>query len=220
MLPFTPAMIFDMDGTLIDNMPYHNQIWTSYLAELGAAMDPGSFHQLAAGKTNPEILRLYLGEDLSDADAEKYAEEKARRYRRLYAQEVRPLPGLEAFIERARRAGIKLALATSAGRENIDFVLSRIGLSDAFQAVVSAEDVTRGKPDPQAFLLAARHLGVDPRDCLVFEDAPKGVEAAHRAGMRVVALLTSMSEAEARGMPGVIHAANDYTKLSLNGAAK
>lgn len=211
MTPFPPALIFDMDGTLLDNMPYHILVWSAYLAELGAPVDPLAFHEQTAGKTNPEILRLFLGEDLSAEQAAAYADEKERRYRALYADEaIQPLPGLADFLAQAREQGARLALATSAGRENIAFVLGRLGLSGIFDAVVSAEDVTRGKPDPEAFLLAAQRLGMDPRGCLVFEDSVKGIQAAHAAGMRVVAVLTALGEDEARAMPGVVVTIRDY----------
>jgi len=214
-LPFHPAaLIFDMDGTLIDNMPFHNRIWIEYLTELGAKPDPRTFHDLTAGKTNPEILRLFLGAALPDADVAVCSLEKELRYRRVYREAMQPLPGLSAFLEGARQAGLPMALATSAGRENIDFVLQRIGLVDTFQAVVSAEDVTRGKPDPQAFLLAAQHLGIQPARCLVMEDSAKGIQAAHHAGMAVVAILTGMRADEALTLPGVIAAVQDYSAFT------
>lgn len=203
-----------MDGTLIDNMPFHNRVWIEYLTELGASPDPHTFHHRTAGKTNPEILRLHLGETLPDADVAVYSLEKEERYRRVYQDAVQPLPGLGSFLHSARAQGLPLALATSAGLENIDFVLRRLDLQGVFQAVVSAEDVTCGKPDPEGFLLAARRLGVEPERCMVFEDSTKGIEAAHRAGMPVLAILTGMSAGEALALPGVIAAARDYEDLT------
>lgn len=211
--PTPHAFIFDMDGTLIDNMPFHNRVWTAYLAELGVTANPHSFHEQTAGKTNPEILRLFLGQDLPDTDVEVHSLEKETRYRSLYRESAQPLPGLLAFLEGARRAGIALGLATSAGRENIDFVLGLLGLADTFQTIIGAEQVQRGKPNPQAFLLAAQGLGIAPASCLVFEDSYKGIEAAHRAGMPVVAILTELTAQQALALPGVVQAAEDYTGL-------
>jgi HAD superfamily hydrolase (TIGR01509 family) len=199
-----------MDGTLIDNMPFHNRVWIEYLTELGAQPDARTFHDLSAGKTNPEILRQFLGPQLTDADVAVYSQEKELRYRRLYHQVMQPIPGLAGFLESARQLGLPMALATSAGRENIDFVLRRLALENTFQAVVSAEDVTRGKPDPQAFMLAAQRLGIEPARCLVLEDSVKGIQAAHRAGMKVVAVLTGMRADEAMALHGVIAAVQDY----------
>lgn len=212
---FSPAAcIFDMDGTITDNMPVHTQVWLSYLRELGAQPpEPAVFHAYTAGNTNPEILRKYLGPGLSDADAARFAEEKEIRYRSLVAREVAPLAGLPEFLARARREGIRLALATSAGMDNVDFMLPLLGLEHAFQVIVTSEDVTRGKPDPEVFLIAANRLGIAPERCLVFEDAPKGIEAAHRAGMRVAVILTTMDEQAALALPGVIAAARDFTSF-------
>lgn len=213
-LPLPRGFLFDMDGTLIDNMPVHIQVWTQFMAELGVTIDPNRFHEQTAGKTNPEILRMYMGEHLTDEQVTRYSQEKEARYRRVYRDSVRPLPGLLEFLERAHREGIALALATSAGRENIDFTLELLGLTGAFQAVIGSEQVRHGKPDPEAFLLAAEGLGLPPAGCMVFEDSYKGIEAGHRAGMPVVAILTALSADQALSLPGVVHVARDYTGLN------
>lgn len=213
-LPTPAALVFDMDGTLIDNMPIHIQVWTQYLTELGAQAAPGAFHDQTAGKTNPEILRMFLGDDLPEERLAAYSREKEQRYRRLYRSALAPLPGLLPFLERARAAGLALALATSAGRENIDFTLQLLGISGVFSVIVGAEQVQRGKPDPQAFLLAAAGLGLAPERCLAFEDSLKGIAAAHAAGMPVIALLTGMSAERALALPGVRAAYPDYTAMN------
>lgn len=208
------AYIFDMDGTITDNMHLHTRVWLSYLRELGAEPpEPAAFHAHTAGNTNPEILRKYLGQSLSDADVARFAAEKEIRYRGLVANETAPLAGLPEFLTRARQAGIGLALATSAGMDNVDFLLPQLGLDHAFDVIVTSGDVTRGKPDPEVFLIAAERLGVAPERCLVFEDAPKGIEAAHRAGMPVAVILTTLDEQEALALPGVIAAAVDFTSF-------
>ncbi|HEX9018793.1 MAG TPA: HAD family phosphatase [Anaerolineaceae bacterium] len=207
------AFIFDMDGTVVDNMACHNQVWIEYLTELGGSPDPATFYQKSAGKTNSEILRMYLGQDLSDASAARYSEEKEIRYRARYKDAILPVNGVEAFLHAAKRAGVRLALATSAGRKNIAFVLDGLQLNGVFDAIVSAEDVTRGKPDPQGFLLAAQRVGVEPAECTVFEDSHKGIEAGRRAGMAVIAILSGMDAEEANGLPGVTRSARDFTQI-------
>ena len=211
------AFIFDMDGTLIDDMPFHTHIWVSYLTELGAPVDAHTFHERTAGFTNKEILRTYLGADLPDEAVDVYAREKEIRYRSTYRDAIQPIPGLVDFLRQARSAGIRLALATSAPRENIDFVLEIIGLVGYFEVIVGAEEVTRGKPDPEIFQIALRRLGLTAQQALVFEDSRGGIEAARRAGLPVIAITTGMPADRALTLPGVRRAAVDYT--GLNAAA-
>lgn len=207
------AFIFDMDGTMIDNMPFHNRIWVQFLNEIGGQPDENTFHDQTAGKTNPEIIRMYLGQETSDADIERYSQEKEIRYRSLYSEHLRTIPGLAAFFEKVRQRGILLGLASSAWMENIHFVLEGLGVSDYFQVIVSGEEVKNGKPDPEIFLEAARRLEIPPAQCLVFEDASKGIEAAHHAGMDVVLVTTSMSRDQALRFPGVRMAIENYIDL-------
>lgn len=208
------AFIFDMDGTLVDNMSFHFEAWIEYLTELGTNPDPRTFMELTAGKINPEIFRMFLGADLTDDQITFHAAKKEDRYRRLYLPHMRPMPGLVKFLEQARAAGMLLGVATAANWENVEFVLQGIGLRDAFDTIVTADDITRGKPDPEIFLIAAQRLGVPPARCLVFEDSLMGIEAAHRAGMDSVALTTSITAQKVTNLTGVKLSAGDYSALS------
>ncbi len=171
------AVIWDLDGTLVDSRAYHWRAWRETLAALGYSL---TYEQFLAtfGWRNEEILRQLLGPDLP--------EEAVARIAGLTL-----LPGARVWLERLHRAGWRQALATSAPRQNVETILAVLGISAYFQATVCAEDVQRGKPDPEIFLRAAARLGVPPARCVVVEDAPAGVEAARRAGMRVVGVLTS-----------------------------
>ena len=215
---FSPitAFIFDMDGTLVDNMPFHIDAWVQMMAENGVAIERDWFLRETAGNTNAMILRRFLNEKMEDEEIERLGEYKEELYRGVYRGKVNPLNGLHAFLEDARKQGIKLGVATSATPDNIDFVLSEIGLRDSFNAVVGAVDITHGKPDPEIFLVSAQRLGVAPENCLVFEDAPAGIEAARRAGMRSAVLLTSLAKSEVAEMPHVIISAPDFTHLSVS----
>ena len=139
--------------------------------------------------------------------------EKEIRYRSIYSEHIQPIPGLVGFLDAARQMGILLGLATSAGPENIAFVLNRLGISGYFTAVVNGEEVEHGKPDPEIFLEAAKRLGVPPQECLVFEDLRKGIQAAQHAGMPVVVITTGMLEREAVRLRGVRMTAADFTTL-------
>ncbi len=205
------AFIFDMDGTLVDNMAYHIQSWLALLVEQGYTLSEDDYHHRFSGKTNAEILRELLGQALSAAAIHTLGERKEEHYRTLYRPYIQPIWGLTTFLDEATRLGIPLAVATAAGQRNIEFVLGETGLAPYFQAVVGAEDVLRGKPEPDLFLAAANRLGVTPRQCLVFEDAPGGIEAARRANMDAAVLLTAISADVAHGFAHVIASAPDYT---------
>jgi len=180
------AALWDMDGTLVDSAEYHWIAWRDTMASEGITITHDQF--LATfGQRNDSILPLWLGADASAERIQRVGDEKEELYRKLVRERgLDPLPGAVEWVERLHQQGWLQAVASSAPRANIDVVLEVIGLVDSFEAVVSAEDVTRGKPDPQVFLTAARRLGVPPSRCIVVEDAAHGVEAAQRGGMRSI----------------------------------
>jgi beta-phosphoglucomutase family hydrolase len=194
-----------MDGTLADTMPYHQQAWDSLLAELGLIVDKDEFFRWTAGLTNREIFPRLLDRALEDGEIEQLSERKEAVYRNLYQPHVAALPGAVRFLGDARRAGIALAVGTAAPPANIELVLDTLALRELLPVVVGAADVERGKPEPDIFLKAAARLGVDPVDCVVFEDAPAGIEAARRAGMRCVAVTTTLSRADIARLPRQEH---------------
>lgn len=207
------ALIFDMDGTLVDNMGVHLDVWRRVLQEHGVEVERGAFYRDTAGKTNPEILRAYLGAHLDDAEVARLAAYKEGLYRQIYRPV--PLPGLLALLESAHRQGVPMALATSGGPPNIDFIVDALGIRTYFSALVSAEEGLPGKPAPDLFLAAAARMGVEPSQCLVFEDALAGIEAARRAGMPVAVLTTTLLPEEVEGRAGVVAAAPDFTTLAF-----
>ncbi len=209
----TPAFIFDMDGTLVDNMRLHAEVWAEYLADLGIDLDEAQFHAQAGGKTNPDILRLLVDPAMSDQEAAARGEAKEALYRERAHGHVRPVAGLAAFLAQASTLGAQLAVATSADRANVDFILGELGLVDTFAAIVIGTDVARGKPFPDLFLAAAARLGVSPSACVAFEDSLAGLEAAYRAGMRAVALATTLPAADLAQQPRVIRVVADFTEL-------
>lgn len=207
------GFIFDMDGVLIDSMPVHVQAWLQILAERGVRPTPAGFLRATGGKTNAQILREVCGPDFGAPEIAACAERKESLYRSLCRTRLAPVPGTIPFLDHARRLGIRMAVATSAEQANRDFVLGGLGLREYFGAVVGGEEVRRGKPDPEAFLTAAQRLGVPPARCLVFEDALAGIQAASAAGMRAVALATTLDAGEFRDLPHVVQVAGDFTGL-------
>ena len=207
-----PAFIFDIDGTMIDSMPFHHRSWDVLLARRGAPPLDDGFFRRTAGRTGVEVMRELFG-PLSDADAAAFVREKEALYREFFASEFREIPGFTAFARAAKAAGVRLACATAGDPDNIAFALAGLGMAEFFAAAVGAHDVARGKPEPDLFLLAARRMGANPGDCLVFEDAPLGIEGARRAGMRAVAIASTLAAAELGAAEHVIARARDYTSL-------
>lgn len=190
------ALIFDCDGVVVDSNRLHVETWRETAAAHGYPMaDPE--HIGKCGLRTIAVIRDLLRWPVTEQEAVALGEEKESRYRdRIRAGGIAPIPGVRETLARAAALGIPCALGSSAPRENAELCLSALGLSSFFRAVVTGADVTRGKPDPEIFLTAAAKLGIPPGECLVIEDAPAGVEAAHRAGMPAIALLTSHTPAE------------------------
>jgi len=194
-----------MDGTLADTMPYHQQAWDALLPELGISVDKDEFFRWTAGLTNREIFPRLLARELDDDEVATLSERKESFYRELYQPHVAAMPGAVRFMEDARAAGIALAVGTAAPPGNIELVLDTLDLRGLLPVVVGAADVERGKPEPDIFLKAAERLGAAAVDCIVFEDAPAGIEAARRAGMGCVVVTTTLSREAIAQLPAREH---------------
>jgi beta-phosphoglucomutase len=185
------AVLWDVDGTLVDSSEYHWRSWRDALAAENFRLTREQF-AASFGQRNDEILRGYFGAGLPAAQLQRVAGAKEADYRRLVREGgIELLPGVGRWLERLKTDGWLQAVASSAPRANLDAILGALRLADFFAAIVSAEDVTAGKPDPQVFLVAAERLCAPASACVVVEDAPAGTEAARRAGMRAVGVLTS-----------------------------
>ena len=184
-------MLWDLDGTLVDSAGHHWVAWRDTLAAEGRRVEPSDFAN-SFGKRNDEILRELFGAGIAVDWIDRVSAAKEQAYRRrLRERGLEALPGAFDWLARLREAGWKQALASSAPRPNIDAVFEALSLERYLDAVVSADEVGRGKPDPAIFLEAARRLGCAPARCVVVEDAPAGLEAARRAGMPAIGVLSS-----------------------------
>ncbi|AMJ60778.1 HAD family hydrolase [Bosea sp. PAMC 26642] len=218
-MPTTPhsaapvhALIFDMDGTIVDNMRFHEDAWGRLLSEHGLPFDPASFFANTAGMASDEILRP-LFPNAGPEEIAKLGKDKELLYREAYRPHVAALAGLLDLMARADAAGVPMALASAAPPGNIDVVIDALGLRPRFATIIAPSQGFRGKPNPDLFLGAAERMKVAPETCIVFEDAPNGIEAARRAGMRAIAILTMLGAEAFTSFDNVIASAKDFTAL-------
>ena len=195
-LRFSPrAVIFDIDGTIVDNMHLHAEAFAVFAGRHGLPPLTTDDRARLDGRRNSEIFPILFKREVPREEWIAYEQEKEGLYRELSRGRLAPMKGLHQLIDRLKEDRIPVALATSAPRLNVEHTLAELELTDAFAVIVRGDEVARGKPAPDVFIEAARRLGAEPADCLVFEDAPMGIEAAQAAGMRVVALTTSFAAA-------------------------
>ncbi|OOQ61174.1 HAD family hydrolase [Mucilaginibacter pedocola] len=205
------AFIFDLNGTMVNDMPYHAKAWTNIInGELGGSFSDDEIKQNMYGKNAEVLVRMFGEGRFSAEEMDRISEGKEEQYRREFISELKLLPGLAEFLERAYQAGILMAIGSAAIPSNIDFVLDNLNIRHYFKAIVSAHDVTRSKPDPESFTKPAALLGVKPEDCIVFEDVPKGAEAAANAGMKAVILTTTHPVEDFINMDNILHFAADF----------
>ena len=180
------AVLWDMDGTLVDSADYHWQAWRD---SMSAERFPITHEQFLStfGQRNDSILRHWLGERATPELIQRIGDAKEARYRQHVRDHgIVALPGALDWVKRLRREGWSQAIASAAPRANIETILDALHARGCFQAIVAAEDVHRGKPDPEVFLVAATKLRVAPKSCIVVEDAAHGIEAARAAGMKSI----------------------------------
>jgi HAD superfamily hydrolase (TIGR01509 family) len=209
------SAVFDMDGVIVDNRAFHFRAWELFAHEHGLPFDPAYFRDHLFGRVNRDILLGLFRGSLNEQEAELYAAEKEALYRKLYQGQIRPAGGLVRFLEELKAAGVTTAVATSAPRVNLDFVLDEAGLRPYFKVLVDVSAVRKGKPAPDLYLKAAEELGRRPEDCAAFEDSYPGVASALAAGMRVVGVTTTHTPAELGHVHLVIHSFREMSVLKV-----
>jgi HAD superfamily hydrolase (TIGR01509 family) len=210
--PALEAVVFDLDGVLVDSGIHHRAAWRALLDEIGER-GADEFWRLTIGRPSTEAVPLLLGRPVPWHEADRLARRKHEHYVRFARRGLLPVAGVPRFVELLGAHGIARAVATSASRRDAERILEALALRHHFGAVVAAEDVRRGKPDPEVYLRAARGIGADPSRCLAFEDAVVGVQAARAAGLTVIGVTTAHSEAELRAA-GAARAVTDFEELS------
>lgn len=206
------AAIFDMDGTMINNMAYHKKAWQEFLKRHGIALTEDEFRHKISGKKNDQIFELVFGRKLTKDEELQYTEEKESLYRELFKPDIAEIAGLTNLIAALHAKGIKTAIATTAPAKNRDFALKELGLEGKFEVILGDEHVSQGKPHPEIYELTAQKLGLKTEDCLVFEDSPPGVASGKSAGMTVVGILSSHTVSELHDADFTV---DDFTQIHL-----
>jgi len=200
-----------MDGVLVDNTPYQARAFQLLFRDLGLTTNARQLLKRLNGMPASDILKTVFRHPVPKKQLEEYATQREFLYRTLYWSKRRELPGLSAFLRAARAAGHPIGLGTGSGTETISYIVDHLQLRPFFDVIVGKDDVARGKPHPDTYSATAAQLGVAPADCIVFEDAVLGEQAAYRAGMRCVAVATSLRAADFQAPLAVI---KDFTGLT------
>ncbi len=208
------AFLFDLNGTMIDDMQYHIRAWHRILNSLGATISLERMKEECYGTNNELLERIFPGRFTTE-EKNRMSFEKEKEYQQEFRPHLRLIEGLDDFLMQSYSSGIKMAIGSAAIMFNIDFVLDNLGIRKYFNALVSADDVSHSKPHPETYLKCAEKLNVDTADCLVFEDAPKGAESAFNAGMKSLVITTLHTEEEFSGFSNIEMFIKNYRHSSL-----
>lgn len=210
------AFLFDLNGTIIDDMEFHERAWYNILVnELGATLSREEVKKQMYGKNEELLVRVFGEGYFTDEQMAEISFQKELVYQKEFTPHLKLIKGLDVFLEKAYQLKMPMAIGSAAIMFNINYVLDGLQLHKYFTTIVSANDVAMSKPDPETFIQCAKGLSVQCNHCVVFEDSPKGVEAALKAGMKAIVIKTYHSEEEFEHLPNVIMFVNDYTDLRL-----
>ncbi|MFX1418008.1 MAG: HAD family hydrolase [Promethearchaeota archaeon] len=206
------CVIFDMDGVLADTGPIHFESWVKMAAEIGMEFTREMFEE-TFGQQSPTITRKLVGPEVDEGLVEKWGNLKEQYYREMIREKLTPLPGVLRIIKELKSRGFKLGIGSSGPPENVELLLTQLKIKSYFDVIITAAEVKNGKPNPNVFLKIAATLNILPKNCLVIEDAPVGIEAAKRAGMISIALTTTHKKEELHGASLVV---KDLTEINLS----
>lgn len=210
------AFLFDLNGTMIDDMQFHLDVWYEIIVkQLGGDLSLEEVKLHMYGKNQEVLIRIFGEQRFTIEELDQISFEKEKQYQQLYKPHLKPLPGLLDFMEQAEQGNIRMAIGSAAIPFNIDFVIDHLNVRNYFKAIVSADDVVKSKPHPETYTRAAKILNVSPESCIVFEDAPKGVEAALNAKMKAVVLTTMHPQADFAQYPNILLYVENYLDKRL-----
>jgi HAD superfamily hydrolase (TIGR01509 family) len=214
-MQLSKAFLFDLNGTMINDMPYHVSAWHAIMNKLGANITLERMKHECYGKNHDVIERIFPGRFMHD-EKTAMSFEKEKKYQEDFRPSLKLNAGLDTFLADAHRTGIKLGIGSAATTFNIDFVLDGLHIRKYFDAIVSADDVVNSKPDPETWLKCADKLKLSPADCIVFEDSPKGAESALNANMKCIIITNSHHQSEFTNYDNVIRFIDDFNSLSVH----
>jgi beta-phosphoglucomutase-like phosphatase (HAD superfamily) len=201
-----------MDGTMIDSMPFHQESWLLFAKRYNIDIDMPDLMAKTTGRTGSECMEILFNKPLTAAENLRLLQEKESLYREMFAPRFREVAGFKEFAAKALSKGIRIGVGTAGDQHNITFAMQQLKMATQPEAIVGGDEGLPGKPEPAIFLEVAKRLGVAPSSCIVFEDAPFGIEAARRGGMKAVAICTSNSPSELSG-PHVLTAVPNFIAL-------
>lgn len=208
------GLIFDLDGTLIDNMPYHLKAWEKFMTEMGSSLQGKALFKELYGKNEEVIVRLF-GDHFPDEELKELSHRKEAYYREMYLPHVKLVQGAKQLFEEAAANAIRMAMATASMKMNVDILVDALEIRKYFTTIITADDVVKSKPDPETFLKAAERMGRKPKNCVVFEDVPKGVISAGYAGMQAFVLTTSHQSGEFKDCSNIKGFFPNFTAITI-----
>jgi len=213
------ALLFDMDGTMFNNMMIHHRAWQKKLSELGLDMTLEEVKRDIHG-VNEEIIKRLFGDRFDEAERRQIAWDKEAAYREIYADKIKLLPGLQDFLDRAKELKIPMGIGTAAPKKNAEFAIEALQLETYFKAVVHSDMVQRGKPDPQVFEMVSAALNIPLAESLIFEDSPTGAKAAANGDSKSIILTTTHTPEEFESIDRIQHFMKDYEQVELTDAGE
>lgn len=206
------AVIFDLDGTLIDNNSYHIKAWQKFYKKRNRILTEEEYKKHFNGKTNADVLAYVFDQPLTLQQKDNYTNEKEDLYRKIYEPDIKPVKGLLNLLNQLEEANIPMAIATSGIEVNINYMFKHIPIKHFFKEVINSTHIKKGKPDPEIYFITAKKLNVSPENCVVFEDSVAGIQSAKDAGMKVIAIATTHTPTELKLADKLIY---DYDEISL-----
>ena len=198
------GVIFDMDGVIMDNNHFHEKAWRTFCEIHKVPLTSDELHRYVFGRIAKDTIDYIFKKDHLQEEVDKYVNEKEEVYRKMYKNKIELVPGLQDFLDDLKENGVPIAIATSAPRDNVEFVFKYLPIRNYFKFILDASDVKNGKPDPEIYLKSISKLGLEPGQCIVFEDSLSGVQSAFDTGAHVIAVSTTHKPEEFKNVDGII----------------